>query len=991
VIRYGKVTGILGHHSFPGCGPGTPSVYAVELARGGLAQGFNSRSSARGLVVNVPSYSLRLTTGREEHGESFSSLSGHAGVAPAVSAASQPATSAAQGLSQPVNAGSAASDSGNVVDTQAGPSTSASRQSASTTTSGQPAPRGASPPLDARQRALTSLAIEKAKEVHISLFPDDSDDLAQRAAQRAVELSGGYVNYRFVYYTGRTREQAQRDARNDLLSDSNAGQADSNQNVNADAGSPAAALQAEQPSSSSTNLTSDSESAPTSAARNFNGTDDSPRPNSARRLAGALQAEPPSSGSTNLTSDSESAPTSAGRNFNSTDGSPRPTSARRLAGFFNHAASSSRIKSLVLSGAPCAGKSSVARRLPPLLRDYGCTFTILVIPEVATTFMTSLGPDFNPSSLSPAEAANFQHALVDMQLDAERQARSQAAFISGPVLLLLDRGMLDFQAFCTADVWSSISSRLPPIHYDECVFLHSVAVDRANLYETESNPARCHSAEQSQELHSQLLDIWSSSSIPVIEVPTTECLEEKLLAVARRCYAVTGTTPPSDFDVDESSLREDLRGLHARRARALAQSQQHDRRNRQQARGAGQSNSGNPSSHGQSTSQRAAPQRPFTVDPDSGIHRGAEDLRREGERQAENFLRSFPGMQRGHPSAATTATFDSTNTSSHNNDAIPSGTQDNAGSYSPGFPLSAPRAGAPMHALPTGELNALRAGPANQPGVPASMLTAAVAGPANQLGVPASMLATAVPGASQQRWYLAYHIASFVMPRHCRELLASPPSAPATASFTITAAGGVTANTSTPASAEPIGDMTTFAVCERRWTTYILQFNPNYFEGLGGREAYSLYLDKLDELASKFGVSAAMTYDEGVRKAVFTGQDTMGKPVQSFTHFDIQLHQESFWIPRAPATDAPRQQRSPPSKQDDPSPAPAAKKIPLSDFSQNFRKSADGKGTCFRFNCGLCSRSSCRFEHICTRCGQKHPEFPQGNKGSKRSRCTSCS
>eukprot|EP01043_Picozoa_sp_COSAG02_P051362 COSAG02_NODE_5397_length_4363_cov_31.840994_1_plen_159_part_00 len=153
--------------------------------------------------------------------------------------------------------------------------------------------------------------------------------------------------------------------------------------------SPAAALQAEPPSSSSTNLTSDSESAPASAVRNFNGTDDSPRPTSAQRLAGALQAEPPSSGSTNLTSDSESAPTSAGRNFNSSDDSPRPTSARRLAGFFNHAASSSRIKSLVLSGAPCAGKSSVARRLPPLLRDYGCTFTVLVIPEVATTFMTS--------------------------------------------------------------------------------------------------------------------------------------------------------------------------------------------------------------------------------------------------------------------------------------------------------------------------------------------------------------------------------------------------------------------------------------------------------------------------------------------------------------------------------------------------------------------------------------------------------------------------
>eukprot|EP01043_Picozoa_sp_COSAG02_P101243 COSAG02_NODE_37297_length_443_cov_6.383721_1_plen_115_part_01 len=114
-----------------------------------------------------------------------------------------------------------------------------------------------------------------------------------------------------------------------------------------------------------------------------------------------------------------------------------------------------------------------------------------------------------------------------------------------------------------------------------------------------------------------------------------------------------------------------------------------------------------------------------------------------------------------------------TNTSSHNNDAIPSGTQSNAGNYSPGFSLSAPRADAPMHALPTGELEAHRAGPANHPRVPTNMLTTAVAGPANQLGVPASMLATAVPGASQQRWYLAYHIASFVMPRHCRELLAS--------------------------------------------------------------------------------------------------------------------------------------------------------------------------------------------------------------------------
>ncbi len=71
---------------------------------------------------------------------------------------------------------------------------------------------------------------------------------------------------------------------------------------------------------------------------------------------------------------------------------------------------------IVLSGAPCAGKSAIAAQLPDVLREHGVN--VVVVPEVATAFMESLGVNFNPASLSHSAAAEFQAQLFDAQLDA---------------------------------------------------------------------------------------------------------------------------------------------------------------------------------------------------------------------------------------------------------------------------------------------------------------------------------------------------------------------------------------------------------------------------------------------------------------------------------------------------------------------------------------------------------------------------------------------
>eukprot|EP01043_Picozoa_sp_COSAG02_P035119 COSAG02_NODE_2495_length_8684_cov_12.735469_1_plen_788_part_00 len=445
---------------------------------------------------------------------------------------------------------------------------------------------------------------------------------------------------------------------------------------------------------------------------------------------------------------------------------------------------------VVLSGAPCAGKSSIAADLKDILQPHGVS--IVVVNEVATDFMLSMGPDFNPATLTEADAADFQKQLFQAQLEVERRAQAQASFLNNP-LVVLDRGLIDYQAFSSPAVWETLQASLPqPLPYDNCIYLRSVATDREQLYEQSSNPARCHSVDEAKALDITLLEAWESSSVPVVTVPTTNHLHQKTAAVALHCLEARGV-PVSP------ALKSEVEARCARRSRAQSQSVSF----------------ANPPTSAVATTARprATAQQPsFAIDPRTGHRQSQAELQARGRSQAERFIRATTGA----PSNQTVESFRRN------------------------FPAAERRSSEPSTAhLGPGLVEATASVTTAQTGAAAGQLQRQ---PTSNVPVPLQPSRDGVPvgltGTSRQ-WYLSHWLNEFVLPRHCRSLSRSPPAAPTTASFTITS-DGITSNASAAPSSPPITDMETFTACERRWKMYVLQFDPQFFSRLGGLDRYNL-------------------------------------------------------------------------------------------------------------------------------------------------------
>jgi hypothetical protein len=475
-----------------------------------------------------------------------------------------------------------------------------------------------------------------------------------------------------------------------------------------------------------------------------------------------------------------------------------------------------------------------------------------------------------------------------------------------------------------------LEARIPSNRYSLVLFMHSVAFDRRDLYEQTSNPVRRHTVVESSGLNNHLYNIWRITRVPMEEFDNSTDLDGKLRRVLTSCLLAKGVSPPHGLTLSVPRVLGDgTAEIGTRRALPRQDSSWHF------------SSLGAPPTYGPSPVQNppqrneAEPARFMRVSP---MLQSSPSLQQRNDAESARFMRTFPGLHFGAPSAATADAVAAVDTS------------------------------APTSAFA---------------GIPNSW--SASSNPAAQLSSPPELGST-VTGASSQQWYLGTAISGLVLPRHTRTLSRTPPLAPASAAFTITATG-ISAAPATSSLVAPIEDLQTFAHCERLWSLYVRQFQPNFFDLHGGSEKYTFYLQEIETLAKQFGVSAAMEYDEGVRRSVLTGRDTMSNAVTDFDHFDIKLHQQCFFTSRMAAlqADQPSDVSKPATKPVKPAKDKAGKTGNQNDLSTNVRKCGDGRQVCFNFNLGRCTRApdKCHFAHVCTRCGLDHGERPNGLQGSR--------
>ncbi|HCW92792.1 MAG TPA: hypothetical protein DHM44_03830 [Flexistipes sinusarabici] len=165
---------------------------------------------------------------------------------------------------------------------------------------------------------------------------------------------------------------------------------------------------------------------------------------------------------------------------------------------------------IVVTGGPCAGKTTIIPKIEKELKKRG--FNALILPEVPTLFSNmgfKLGPE-NP------HISEIQKLMFRTQLYFEDQ---MSRLCSGDpyTVILLDRGLLDYWTYTPVETWAEcleeakIGTNDLFSRYDFVLFLDSVAVSSERYYELVkfSNTARFEDAKQAKRNNAKLLQIWS--------------------------------------------------------------------------------------------------------------------------------------------------------------------------------------------------------------------------------------------------------------------------------------------------------------------------------------------------------------------------------------------------------------------------------------------------------------------------------------------------
>lgn len=165
-----------------------------------------------------------------------------------------------------------------------------------------------------------------------------------------------------------------------------------------------------------------------------------------------------------------------------------------------------KIVKVVLTGGPCAGKSTLLTRIMeevPKRSD----FLVFTVPEAATLFI-SCGMRWDANLV-----VYQQHLLLEMQLRLEDTLYKLAEATNKNVLLLCDRGAMDGRAFCSPEEFdkvlellssetagddSKITIEMLRDRYDGVLHMVTAAIGAEEFYNNDNNPARYENLEQAK-------------------------------------------------------------------------------------------------------------------------------------------------------------------------------------------------------------------------------------------------------------------------------------------------------------------------------------------------------------------------------------------------------------------------------------------------------------------------------------------------------------
>lgn len=204
----------------------------------------------------------------------------------------------------------------------------------------------------------------------------------------------------------------------------------------------------------------------------------------------------------------------------------------------------SEVKKIVLTGGPCAGKTSALCYLCEKLSAYGVS--VITVSEQATSLMQQ---GKTPESMG---SSAFHSLLFKNQLEEENSAEALAKQ-SAYALIICDRGLLDSRAYVSQEEFDryaaahgmneeSIRNR-----YDAVFHLVTAADGAEEHYNFSANTVRSEDLSRARQIDSSLLALWTGAAhLRVIDNSTD--LSGKLDRLLQEVLSVIGLPEPLEIE-----------------------------------------------------------------------------------------------------------------------------------------------------------------------------------------------------------------------------------------------------------------------------------------------------------------------------------------------------------------------------------------------------------------------------------------------------------
>ncbi|MDR2776354.1 MAG: AAA family ATPase [Tannerella sp.] len=207
------------------------------------------------------------------------------------------------------------------------------------------------------------------------------------------------------------------------------------------------------------------------------------------------------------------------------------------------------ITKIVLTGGPCAGKTTALSKIIDRFSDMG--YQVYALPESATLFYQA-GVNLRTGNSEYFYAA--EKALLLFQMQMEERFEEMAVKAGKPAILICDRGLMDMSAYMSDDIWQALLDEMNMSEvqardkrYDAVLHLVTAAKGAELFYSSANNAARTESLEQAAALDDRLIRAWTGHPhLRVID--NGDSFDTKINRVLAEVAAVLGVPEPVETE-----------------------------------------------------------------------------------------------------------------------------------------------------------------------------------------------------------------------------------------------------------------------------------------------------------------------------------------------------------------------------------------------------------------------------------------------------------